>query len=74
MIFVTSHDNDKDLARQLSEAAVVPIPYGDVVFHGVDEALVCGERKKASDLVRCINDGRHVKQVRDALGAGFNYY
>ena len=74
MIFVTSHDNDKDLARQLSEAAVVPIPYGDIVFHGVDEALVCGERKKASDLVRCINDGRHVKQVQDALGAGFNYY
>ena len=76
MIYLTTAHNDRDLVRYLAEANPVPIPHGDFIFQGVavdekGESLyrVCGERKKAMDLVQCINDGRHIKQVRDAFNA-----
>ena len=82
MIYVTTAPNDKDLLTYLGPMAVgAPIPYGDVLFQSKpdeetnkSEYWICGERKKAMDLINCISDGRHIKQVRDAIGAGFEYY
>ena len=74
MIYVTTAANDKDLGKL---GPLVPILHGDVVFQGKadgKDVLVCVERKKMRDLVNCINDGRHLQQVRQAYEAGFNYY
>ena len=78
MIYLTTAANDRDLVRLFGDLAMaVPIQYGDFIFHGKvggDVVRVCGERKKFSDLVACINDGRHVQQVQSAHEAGFQYY
>ena len=74
MIYVTTAANDKDL---LKLGPLVPIRHGDVVFQGKADGKnvkVCVERKKMRDLVNCINDGRHLQQVRQAYEAGFDYY
>ena len=79
MIFLTTAANDRDLTKQFSdeESVIVPIPYGDALIKGLNdngEVWVCGERKKPMDLIRCINDGRHIRQVRDAYDHDFNHY
>ena len=78
MIYLTTAANDRDLVRLFGDLAMdVPIQYGDFIFHGKvggEVVRVCGERKKFSDLVACINDGRHVQQVQSAHEAGFQYY
>ena len=33
---------------------------------------VCGDRKKVPDLLACIDDGRHLNQIRSAYEAGFS--
>jgi ERCC4-type nuclease len=75
MIWVTTAANDKDLVRPLGVATY--LPQGDAIFKGTadgKEVKVCVERKKMRDLVNCINDGRHIQQVRQAMAAGFDYY
>ena len=79
MIYLTTAANDKELVRYLQEARPIPIPHGDFVFRsssqdGEPRYHVCGERKKPMDLVNCINDGRHIQQVRRAYDAGFSHY
>jgi ERCC4-type nuclease len=78
VIYLTTAANDRDLVRLFGDLAMaVPIPYGDFIFHGKvngEVVRVCGERKKFSDLVACINDGRHVQQVQSAHEADFQYY
>ena len=78
MIFITSAANDADLRKALgSEAVEAPISFGDVLIRGVNEhgpIAVVGERKKARDMMQCINNGRHIKQVRDAYEAKLGRY
>jgi ERCC4-type nuclease len=77
VIYVTTAANDKDL---LKLGPPVPIRHGDAIFVGKQMRAdglpiqVCVERKKMRDLVNCINDGRHLQQVRQAFSAGFDYY
>ena len=79
MIYITSAVNDADLRKSLSEAVEVPIGFGDVLIEGVSDSgnsgqiphkvVAVGERKRATDLLACINDGRLLNQVRGAYGA-----
>lgn len=59
-------------------AVCCPIPHGDFIFNGIGAAgeslKVCGERKKPADLIDCIEDGRHLNQIRSAAEAGFDLY
>jgi len=52
-----------------------PIPFGDFIFKGfwVDQEpiSISGERKHLPDLLKCINDNRHLEQIRGAREAGF---
>ena len=84
MIYITTHDNDKDLASRIEQEGLgvaIPLAIGDICWQSqLDEETqiykyqVCGERKKAQDLVKCINDGRLTKQVRDAFDGGMTNY
>lgn len=78
MIYLTNAPNDADLVQAMGKIAQSgPLRYGDFSFFGYWEnwagVRLCGDRKKLSDLVRCLNDGRYVQQVQDAWGAGFEY-
>lgn len=52
-----------------------PIPFGDFIFKGFwvdsEPISISGERKHLPDLLQCINDNRHLEQIRGARGAGF---
>lgn len=78
MIYITSAANDNDLRKALSEAVEAPIAFGDVLIEGVSETgskiWAVGERKRSVDLLKCISDGRLLKQVRDAYGVGWDRY
>lgn len=78
MILTTTAHNDKDLLKALSPLSIpASIKYGDVNFIGKwdnnETVWFLGERKKLSDLIQCINDGRHIRQVQAAREAGFRY-
>jgi ERCC4-type nuclease len=78
MIFLTTAANDQDLVKHFRGMGVTaPIPYGDFIFSGVwtggERISVCGERKHIPDLIQCINDGRHLEQIRGAREAGFRF-
>lgn len=77
MIFLTTAVNDRSLARLFGiRAKLLPIDAGDFFFKGLwtgQKAIkVCGERKKVGDLVQCINDGRHIRQVQYAREEGMD--
>ena len=69
---------NNDLLRELGGIGQPsPLPYGDAVFMGYWEGgrviRVLIERKKTIDMVRCVMDtGRHIQQMRDAHGAGYD--
>jgi len=77
VIFVTEAPNDRDVLELLGSLAIaVPIPHGDFAFFGKwtggADIRICGERKKLGDLIKCMEDGRHIQQVQDARAAGFD--
>lgn len=77
MIYITTAVNDKDLVAHFGNQGVTaPIPFGDMIFKGVwtDGASISPlvERKHMLDLLQCINDHRHLEQIRAAREAGFN--
>jgi len=79
VIYLTTSHNDRDLLRHFNGLAIsVPIPHGDAIFDGYGEGSrkiqICGERKKLPDLLQCLDDGRHLNQVRSAIEAGFDFY
>jgi len=76
MIYLTTAHNDRDLFKHFQGMAInCPIPFGDFIFKGVWEEWspisVCGERKHLPDLLKCIQDNRHLEQIRGAREAGF---
>lgn len=76
IIYLTTAANDKDLIKHFQGMAInCPIPFGDFIFKGlwVDREVIsiCGERKHLPDLLKCINDNRHLEQIRGAREAGF---
>jgi len=78
MILITTAANDKDLIPVFgSKASPSPIPHGDFIFQGLwsegKTISACGDRKKFLDLVACINDHRHLDQIRAAREAGFDF-
>ena len=78
MIFLTEAPNDADLIPLLgAKAQVIPLSHGDFSWFGVwedsDPIQVCGDRKKVDDLIKCVNDGRHLSQVERAHAAGYRY-
>jgi ERCC4-type nuclease len=89
MILLTTAVNDKDLVKPLGGMAIrVPIKHGDMMWESCPgwhrpEAVdlsytaigkVTVERKHIPDLMDCIDDGRHLQQVRAAHEAGFHFY
>lgn len=81
-ILVASAANDpfnRDLLPWIGDLAIpASLPYGDLNFWGVwtdwITTRVCIERKKLLDIVDCVlNSGRHMQQVQDAHGAGFEF-
>jgi len=52
-----------------------PIPFGDFIFKGFwtngEPISISGERKHLPDLLKCINDNRHLEQIRRARESGF---
>jgi len=58
-------------------AIQVAIPFGDFIFRGVwtdnKPISICGERKHIPDILKCINDNRHLEQIRGAREAGFHH-
>jgi len=77
MIYLTTAHNDRDLPRYFQGMAIrCPIPFGDFIFKGFWEnwepVSICGERKHLPDLLKCIQDNRHLEQIRGAREAGFN--
>jgi ERCC4-type nuclease len=76
-IYVTTAANDKDLIRPLQGVPLGLQHTGDVWFEGVsggELAHICVERKHMRDLVNCINDGRHLQQIRQAHDERFSHY
>ena len=78
MILLTTAANDQDLLRYFGGIAIAaPIPLGDFIFEGLwvggEQIDILGERKKIPDLIQCINDGRHLNQVRGAREGGFRF-
>lgn len=78
-IFITKHKNDADMKPLIGEVGnEIPLQYGDFFFFGLwedgKEVRVSGERKKLGDLVACILNGRHVQQLRDAKGQGYEFH
>lgn len=76
MIYITTAANDKDLVTHFGDRGITaPIPYGDMIFRGVwtggDSISPLVERKHMLDLITCINDHRHLEQIRSAREAGF---
>ncbi len=78
-IYTSDLPNDEDMNRALGSMALpLPIATGDACFSGLGEnsqpILVCVERKKASDLVACILDGRYVHQLQIAKDNGADVF
>jgi len=76
VIYLTTAHNDRDLPKHFQDMAIrCPIPFGDFIFRGVWEnwepISICGERKHLLDLLKCIQDNRHLEQIRGAREAGF---
>jgi len=77
MIYTTEAPNDDDLHEALGSIAVrAPVPHGDAVFFGVNSdsspiRIAC-ERKKVSDMVASVLDGRYLSQAQAASDAGFD--
>jgi len=78
VIYLTSAPNDQDLIPHIPSVIPCPIPYGDAIFQGywTDNEIVwsCVERKKLLDMLKCLDDGRHIDQVGRAREAGFEWY
>lgn len=71
-LLLTTAANDRDLVPLFGDrATLAPIKYGDVNGFGLwlngTPITISGERKRTMDLVRCIQTGRHLQQVQDAL-------
>ena len=78
-IFITKHKNDADMIPLIGAIGnPIPLTYGDFFFFGLwddgREIRVSGERKKLGDLVSCIHTGRHLQQLRDARGQGYEFH
>ncbi len=75
MIFITTSPNDADMIPLLSDWGKPDKSFtaGDFGWWGEldGQIMVCGDRKKLPDLVNCVNDGRHIKQVQTAYEQGF---
>lgn len=76
IIYLTTAANDKDLIKHFQGMAInCPIPFGDFIFKGFwtnwEPISFCGDRKHLLDLLKCINDNRHLEQIRAAREAGF---
>lgn len=83
-IYLTTAANDKDLVRGFKRghpgiSVPIPIQHGDFQFDSesgwsgsASPIKFCGDRKKVPDLLACIDDGRHLNQVRNAYAAGFS--
>jgi len=54
-----------------------PIKHGDFAFFGLwtggERVGICGDRKRLPDLVQCINDHRHMEQIRAAKDGGYRF-
>lgn len=77
-ILVTSHRNDRPLARALgSHATIEHLDCGDANLFGVwsngDPLAVSVERKKVPDLIQCLSNGRLLAQLQSAAEAGFDH-
>ena len=78
MIYVTTAANDKDLLEAL-QSRDLAIPQGDLpadfAFQGQWDGgrplWACGDRKHLGDLLQCIRDGRHVRQLQRCREAGY---
>ena len=85
-IYLTTAANDRDLVKAFALAhpgvsLPIPIKHGDFMFDSAqgwhcvncDSGVqFCGDRKKVPDLLTCIDDGRHLNQIRSAYEAGIN--
>ena len=83
-IYLTTAANDHDLVRGFKRdhpglSLAIPIQHGDFQIDSADgwhpeggPLKFCGDRKKVPDLLACIDDGRHLNQVRSAYEAGFS--
>jgi len=77
-IYVTTAANDKDLVQALTSKGLA-IPQSDLPadfafkgqWDGGRDMWVCGDRKKVTDLLQCIRDGRHVRQIQRCSEAGY---
>jgi len=82
-IYLTTAANDRDLVRGFKRdypgiSLPIPIQHGDFQIDSEEgwhpeggPLRFCGDRKKVPDLLACIDDGRHLNQVRNAYAAGF---
>jgi len=82
VIYLTTAHNDRDLPGLFESHAMglsrpVSLPHGDFMFYGVwtggTGIRICGDRKKLGDLIKCLNDGRHIQQIQSANEAGFDF-
>ena len=77
MLYITDHPNERDLYSLMPDAHIIPLLWGDFVWQGVwtggSSVSVCCERKRTRDLINCIQDGRHLKQVSEAREAGYDH-
>lgn len=83
MILLTTAANDQDIAPLFNPSLVGPniaqygseVYYGDFVFWGYayrKAVKVSGDRKTLTDLIACIQNGRHLFQIQRARAAGFD--
>ena len=78
-IYTSCLPNDADMNRALGSLALpLPIATGDACFSGLGDngqpILVCVERKKVSDLVSCILNGRYNHQLQIARSNGADVF
>lgn len=77
MLLLSDNQFETDLINWLPQAVLAPIPHGDFnilgFWHDQEAIRIAGDRKHLGDMLKCIDDGRHVQQVQDCWAAGFKF-